>query len=83
MSSFTTASLYKKNTCDGASFLIKLKAIRPVALLKRDSNRYFLVNFGKFIRTPILKKKKQRMAAFLESVMSEHFFRSELSKRKF
>ena len=28
----------QENTCDGASLLIKLKAIRPVVLLQRDSN---------------------------------------------
>ena len=74
MSPFTTARLYKKNTCDGASFLIKLKAIRPVALLKRDSNRYFLVNFGKFIRTPILKKISERLhfwKVFCENIFSD------------
>ena len=45
----------QENTCVGASLLINLQLISPVALLKRDSNTDFLVDLGQFLRTPILK----------------------------
>ena len=39
----------QKNTCFGVSFLIKLQALRPVTLLKRDSNTIiFLWNLRNF-----------------------------------
>ena len=43
------------------SLFIKLQAIRPVTLLKRDSNTYFLANIRKFIRAPILKNVCERL----------------------
>ena len=55
-------------------FLIKLKAIRAVALLQRDSNTYFLVNFGKFIKAPILKNISERLhfwKVFCENIFSD------------
>ena len=49
---------------------------------KRLQYRYFLVNFGKFIRTTILKKISEQLhfwKVFCENI----FFRLELSKRSF
>ena len=57
-----------KHLCRGL-FLIKMPAIRRVTLLKRDSDTYFLVNVGKFIRRPILKNISER----LQNVLWESF----------
>ena len=52
----------KKNTCVGVSFLLKLQAFRPLTVSKKGlQHRYFPVNIGKFIRTPILKSIFERL----------------------
>ena len=43
--------MYRKTPAVGSLFLIKLQAIRPTTLLKREPNRCFPVNITKFLRT--------------------------------
>ena len=42
-------------------FLIKLQALKPPTLLKRDCNIGVAVNIAKFLRTPILKNICERL----------------------
>ena len=52
----------KENTCVGVSYLLKLQASRPITVFKKGlQHRYFLVNIGKFIRTPTLKNICERL----------------------
>ena len=39
-------------------------SFRPTTLLKRDSNKLFPVNIGKFLRTPILKNICERLLLY-------------------
>ena len=46
----------------GKALLIQLaKLLRPVTLLKRNSNTCFHVKFAKFLRAPILKNICERL----------------------
>ena len=57
------------------SFFNKVEDHQPCYFIKkRFQDRYFLVNFGKFIRTPILKKNSERLhfwKVFCENIFSD------------
>ena len=65
----------QENTCARVSFLIKLQAwgLRPATFLKkRFWNRYFPVNFVKFLWTPFLENSSGRLLPYRNGMFGEN-----------
>ena len=61
----------QENTCVGVSFLAKVQAWRPAALLKkRLQHRCFPKNIVKFLRPPILKNICEPLLLYLKHLIN-------------
>ena len=64
-------------------FFNKVEGHQTCGFIKKRLQQIFSCEFREIYKNTYFEEKKQRMAAFLERFMWEHFFRSELSTRKF